>query len=152
MKKNNIIISLSTANIDLLSKYFIDNLDKTITVIKNIFYIEKTYNTGAAFSIMQGNAAFLIMLNLFILFYLIIGIPKTINKYQIIGYSLLIGGILGNTLNRMINGYIIDFIKIELNNYIFPIFNLADVFIITGIIILGITIIKGDENGNKSKQ
>lgn len=152
MKKKIIFISIIFVLIDILSKILISNLDSTITIINNFFYIEKVTNTGAAFSILQGNIGFLIIINIFLLFYIIISIPDNLKKHQIALYSMIIGGILGNTINRIYNGYIIDFIKIKMNNYIFPIFNFADIFITIGIIILIISIIKDDKYGNNSKK
>ena len=61
---------------------------------------------------------------------------KVLNKYLMINYSMLIGGIIGNMIDRIIYGYVIDYLSFNIFGYSFPIFNLADTFIVVSIIML----------------
>ena len=74
------------------------------------------------------------------------------NFRNIIAFSLIYGGLLGNLVDRLIYGYVIDYFKILLGSYDFPIFNLADMAIVIGFILLIYAIIKGeDKHDSKSR-
>ena len=67
---------------------------------------------------------------------------KYINKYEQIAYGLILGGALGNLLDRLVYGSVIDFLDFKIFNYDYPIFNIADTGIVIGVIIIIITSIK----------
>lgn len=140
--------------IDLISKQLVLNfVNKPITIINNFFKIVKTSNEGAAFSILIGYKTVFIILAIVIIVYMCKYLMKDIStKLEIISYSLLLGGILGNLFDRIFYGKVIDFISINLFGYMFPVFNLADSFIVMGAIILTINLIKGDKNVIRSKR
>ena len=100
-----------------------------------IFTIELVHNYGAAFNIFSGSRLFLSfisIISIIILFYLIfLGDNKLINKY---GFSLILAGSIGNGIDRIFNGYVIDFIKIKFID--FPVFNIADIVINIGVLFL----------------
>ena len=79
-------------------------------------------------------------------------IKETLNKFKIVSYSFLIGGILGNLFDRIYNGYVIDFLDFRLFGYNFPIFNFADIFIVIGAFLLIIDLIRSDFFENRSKK
>lgn len=91
-------------------------------------YLTISTNTGAIFGILQNQTTIIILLTFFALGFLI----YYTNKLNPIGLGLIFGGLIGNLLDRLIYSYVIDFIKIS----IWPAFNLADVFLVIGIIIL----------------
>ena len=70
------------------------------------------------------------------------------DKLEKIAYALVLGGAIGNFVNRIIYGYVIDFIDVKVFNYDYPIFNLADIFIVVGVILL---VIYNWRNGNGNK-
>ncbi len=110
----------------------------SITVIKNFFNITYVQNKGAAFSILEGHSWLFIILaivalNLIYFFFLK---EKELEKYEVILYSLLISGILGNLIDRVMFGYVIDFLDFTIFGYDFAIFNLADTFIVISVIII----------------
>lgn len=119
-------------------------------IIKNFFYLTYVKNEGAAFSILDGQTLFLILLSIVAL-YLIYGFiknEKNLNKITIAGYGLFIGGIIGNLIDRLFYGCVIDYLDFELFSNRFAIFNFADVAIVIGAIIL--LIFEGsDKNGKK---
>ena len=119
--------------IDQIVKYiFIDK----IILVKNFPIILFQKNTGVAFSLLQNQNIFLVLVNLFIIFLLVYLYFKNINMR--LGLILMISGALSNTLDRIFYGYIIDFI----NFGFWPVFNLADAFASVGLIIIVIQLIK----------
>ena len=107
-----------------------------------LFSLDLIKNYGAAFNLFSGSRILLSIISVFIsliLFYVIIR-KKIIKNIDLFSYSFILGGSLGNGIDRIINGYVIDFIKL---NYInFPIFNVADVSINIGFFILLYSIVK----------
>ena len=85
---------------------------------------------------------FLSLVILGLLFYIIIKKTK-LNKINTYLYSLVISGIVGNLIDRIIRGYVVDFIGIRLFSYNFPIFNFADLYIVIGVLLF---IIIGDKD------
>ena len=133
------VIVLLDRVLKILVQKFLGNTK--IYIINNFFYLIFTKNNGAAFSMMSGRQFTLILIALFALIYII----YYIKKYNVknIGYSFLVGGIIGNLLDRMIYGYVIDFIGIDIFKYHFPIFNIADIFIVVGAFLI---LLVGEKN------
>ena len=133
------IIILFDRVLKILVQKFLGNTK--VYIINNFFYLIFTKNNGAAFSMMSGRQFTLILIALFALIYII----YYIKKYNVknIGYSFLVGGIIGNLLDRMIYGYVIDFIGIDIFKYHFPIFNIADIFIVVGAFLI---LLVGEKN------
>lgn len=132
-----ILITLITLVIDQTSKYLILlNMKEyeSIPIIKNFFKITFMKNTGAAFSFLEGNVPLIIIVTsiiiIFILRYIKITNPKRQEK---IFYSLIIGGAFGNLIDRIVHGYVIDFLDFNLFGYNYPVFNIADISIVVGI-------------------
>lgn len=150
-------ISLLLVVIDQIVKILVINkmaLQQSIIVINNFFNITYVRNTGAAWSILSGNVLLLIMISVLALvtiYYYLIK-DKDLNKIDIVSYSMLIGGIIGNLIDRIVHGYVIDYLDFKIFNYNFPIFNIADTLIVISIIIIGISLIVGEyreQNRNK---
>lgn len=152
MKKIIIFMTVILAAIDQVIKYFITtNLEiyKSIKVIPNFLYLTYVKNDGAAFSILSGSRYFLIAVAVLVLIILIrfIIMDKKINKFDIISYSLILSGIIGNLIDRILTGKVIDYIDVYLFNYNAPVFNFADMCIVIGtIMVLYSLIVKGDNN------
>ncbi len=133
------ILSIIFVLLDQASKYSVINyLNKDIEVINNFFYLIYTKNNGAAFSILTGKRLFLIIITLLIIGSLIYYIIKNeiSSKMEILAFSLIIGGSLGNLIDRVVRGYVVDFISVKIFGYHFPIFNIADSLICIGVFIL----------------
>ncbi len=146
------IFALISLIIDQIVKILVSNyliLGQTIKIINNFFYLTYVQNKGAAFSILIGYRYILIIITFIFLYYLhkCIKKQKSFNKLEIISYGLLFGGIIGNLIDRIIYGYVIDYFDFMIFNYNFPIFNLADSFIVIGCIILVInSYLKGEDS------
>ena len=122
--------------IDQLSKNYINlNLNNLINIDLFIFKIDFVRNYGAAFNILSGSRLFLsiisIISTIILTYFIFISENKYINKY---GLSLILAGSIGNGIDRILNGYVIDFIKIKFID--FPVFNIADIVINIGAFIL----------------
>lgn len=146
-----IIISIILLCIDQISKLLVVNLltkTDSITIIKNFFYLTYINNDGAAFSILVGKRIFLILIAVLVIVMLIHYIKKNNiqNKLELVSISLIIGGSLGNLMDRVVRGYVIDFLDFKIFNYNFPIFNLADTFIVIGVILLLLKEIRKENN------
>ncbi len=149
-----IILSIIFLIIDQITKILVVNSlvpGENIEIIKNIFSIIYTNNTGAAFSILLGKRIFLIVVAVLIIGVLLYYIKrnKIEKKIDIIALSFIIGGSLGNLIDRIIRGYVIDFISIKIGNYNFPIFNVADILIVIGVFLLLLSSRRRQSDDNK---
>ena len=155
MYKKITIISLICLLIDQLTKFIITtnmNLFSSISVIKSIFSITYVRNYGAAWSILEGNKIFLILFAfcaLFLIYWLFIRNNK-LTKSEIITYGILIGGIIGNLFDRIVYGYVIDFLDFNILGYDFPIFNMADTFIVISVGLMIFSMLKGKDETCKN--
>lgn len=142
----NIIISLLVIIIDIISKLLVSNnmlLNGSITIIPNFFYLTYAHNYGGAWSIFNNSTLAITIIS----FIIIIGIiyyllkNKVTKKIEVVGYSLLLGGAIGNLIDRVMNGYVIDFFDFYILGYDYPIFNIADIGIVIGIVLLMVSMI-----------
>lgn len=144
MKKRNIIIfSIILIFIDQIIKYLVHNyIISDIVIINNFFSITNLSNYGAAFGILSNNIYFLIFISLILIYFIISEIKKNNNKGYIISLLMILGGALGNLIDRIFRGYVVDYLSFELFNISFPVFNFADMLITFGTIYLIYMIIK----------
>ena len=135
--KRIMLISTLTLIIDILTKQLVINLmieNQSISLIKDFFSLTYAKNTGVAFSFLEGNVSLIIIITSIIILLILKYIKDTVqNKYEIICYGLFIGGAIGNLIDRICYGYVIDFLDFNLFGYPFPIFNIADTAIVIGI-------------------
>ena len=143
--------------LDQASKIYLTLVNKTspidLEVIRGFFKITYTCNDGAAFSILKGKRVFFIIMTIVVVFLIVYYLLK--NKvYWVEKYSLLliISGAVGNLIDRIMYGYVIDFLDFIIFGYDFPVFNIADSFITIGAIGLIISILflnkEGENAGN----
>lgn len=137
-----LIIKISTIAlmiaIDLLSKLYFQNYfeagGENITLINNVLGLTYLKNTGAAFGMLGDNTVLLIIFTVvFLAIFAFIDFHyKSSNGWYIAGFSLIVGGAIGNFVDRIVFGYVRDFIELKFID--FPIFNLADTFLTVGVI------------------
>ena len=152
MKKINVkivlivIIILFLIVIDQLIKYNVFNnlYNSSLSIINGFLNFTYVENTGGAFGIGSNNIVFFIIITVIvigILIKLLLLKKEEINMSIIISFSLVIAGGIGNLIDRIFRGFVIDYIDISpLIKY--PVFNFADICIVFGIIILGISLIR----------
>ena len=136
---NKYIIIFSTSFfivlIDQLAKVLIKTnfqLNQSISLIKNIFHLTYINNFGAGFGILQHQKWILIFISIIvigIIFYYLDNIKEKELLLQIL-VGFILGGTIGNLIDRLFYGYVIDFLDFR----IWPIFNLADSFVTIGVI------------------
>ncbi|MFA7120344.1 MAG: signal peptidase II [Bacilli bacterium] len=155
MNKKILIYASIILFLDQISKILVDlylSINDSFPVIKNFFHITYINNYGAAFGILNNKLWLLIIFTLLAFFIIYRNINTfKINKRNEIAFSFLLGGILGNLIDRLFLGYIRDFLDFNIFGYNFPVFNLGDSFIFLGAILLIIAIYKGEDNANSSK-
>lgn len=106
-------------------------------IIDGILSFTHLENTGAAFSLFQEKQLFLITISIFIIIFILHFFyrNKLTAKLPQIGWGLILGGALGNLFDRVNYNYVIDFINLDFIN--FPVFNIADIAISLGVVIVG---------------
>ena len=147
------IITIIIVILDILSKMFVSkyiSLGENIKIIDNFLYFSHVRNTGAAWSILDNNGYLVLAISMIIIAFIVIYIckNKVVNKLEKIAYGFILGGAFGNFINRLIKGYVIDFIRVKIFNYDYPVFNVADIFIVLGVILFVIDTWR-DNCGNK---
>ncbi len=126
--------------IDQIIKILISNnmsLYDNIVVIPNFFSIYYLKNNGAAFSMLEGNSLFLVLIGIMFLIILFKNVKdiSNISNIGVISYSMLFSGILGNIIDRCIYSGVIDYLSFNIFNYSFPVFNFADIMIVIGVLL-----------------
>ena len=139
-----LILSIFIIILDQLTKNIIfNNYNKYINKDFYLFKIDFVKNYGAAFNIFSGNIIFLSFTSVIfsiILIYLIL--RKNNTKFiNYLSYSFILAGAVGNGIDRLVNGYVIDFINLNIIN--FPVFNIADISINIGFILILYSFFKG---------
>ena len=135
---------------DLVAKFFVKknfllNESKQLNQFLDLVYIQ---NYGVSFGFLSGLVSYwiLVIVGLIVtvlIYYLMIRSNKRVEK---LAYFIIIIGALSNILDRIINSYVVDFISLHYNNFYWPAFNLADIYITIGIIMLIISFfIKSEE-------
>ncbi|UKS30257.1 signal peptidase II [Paenibacillus sp. HWE-109] len=136
--------------LDQVSKWFITKripLGEERSVIGDFFIITSHRNRGAAFGILQDQRWFFIVITTIVVIGIIWYIRKTIREGKVLlstALSLLLGGALGNFIDRALFGEVVDFLQFTFDfslfgkaiYYIYPIFNLADSAIVIGVILI----------------
>ncbi len=127
---------------------------KGLEIIKDFFYIIHVKNTGGAWGIFSGNVTLLALVSAFvvIVLYLFLRKEKEVTKLSITYYGLLFGGIIGNLIDRLFYGYVIDFFNFYIFGYDYPVFNIADIFIVLGIILMVIDLVRGEIYAYKKRK
>lgn len=130
--------------IKLLITSFVSIAD-SIPVIKHFFYITYIRNEGAAWNIFSGDRWFLIIISIVAVYGIIkyFLLDLYITKLELVGYSLMLGGIIGNLIDRLFRSTVVDYLDFYLGNYNFPVFNLADSCLVVGSILVIFHLIRG---------
>ena len=130
-------LSIFIVLIDQFTKYLMF-YNKKLFINKDflLFRLDFVKNYGAAFNIFSGSRIFLSLISILfsiLLIYLIFR-KKTLNSFDLYSYSFILGGTIGNGIDRIYKGFVVDFINLNIIN--FPVFNIADISINIGFIFL----------------
>lgn len=155
MKKRIFVLAGAIALIDQLVKIFVANslVGESVSVIKNFFYFTYVENTGAAWGILSGNRWFLVIISILAIYAIIkyFLLDVDITKVEFVAYGLMLGGIVGNMIDRVILGYVRDFIEFNFGSYQFPVFNLADSFIVIGALMIVVHLMRNAVTQRRKK-
>ncbi len=141
-----IIIFLILVSIDIISKRIVFNFIDLYNFIPIFFFLDLTHihNFGVSFGFLSGYVSswLLVIIGLFVVAFIYYLMVSSKDLFEQWGLFVIISGALANILDRMINGYVIDFIYFNFNNYYWPAFNFADICITIGIIMIIINMIR----------
>ena len=150
-----IIFSLVLILLDFLTKFLIIrsfNINEGIILINNFLKFIYIKNSGAAFGLLNNNIYILIIITIALIAYLIYELIKCNNKLYFFSYLLILCGALGNLIDRVFRGYVVDFISFTLFGREMAIFNVADIYITFGVILFIFSIFKeGKHERNNNK-
>ena len=133
-----------TIIVDQLTKFLVVKymtLGQSISVIDNFLYITSHRNEGAAWGILQGKMIFFYVVTLVVIGLVILWIRKLDIKKEkllVIALSLILGGALGNFIDRVMYQHVVDFINTYIFGYDFPIFNIADSALCIGVFLMAV--------------
>jgi signal peptidase II len=155
------IVAIIVLFLDQLTKWIVIkevNVGDSIPVIEGILYITSHRNAGAAFGILQNQRWFFIVITIIvvvgIIYYLLQ--LKGVKKLMSWALALILGGALGNFVDRLLYGEVVDFVDVKIVvgtfYYDFPIFNVADSALVIGVGILLIDTIIETINEMKKKK
>lgn len=140
--KRTLIIGIIVVLIDQILKIIAINIcsNGSVEIIKNIFSIEFTKNIGVAFSFNKDNLKNIIISGVIIVFIIryLFTQKKFLNVITLNCLDMVIAGGISNLIDRIFRGGVVDFIKI----YQFPIFNFADIMVVTGWVLFAVYILK----------
>lgn len=124
----------------------------SIPIINNVLYITSHRNRGAAWGILQGQMWLFYAITLVVIIAIIYYIQKAAKGKWLLGISLglMLGGAIGNFLDRVIRKEVVDFIHTYIFGYNFPVFNVADSSLCIGVVLLMIVMLR-DERETKEK-
>ena len=129
------LTALIVVLIDQISKYLIRTnfeLSQSSPIINTIFHLTHITNSGAGFGILQQQKFLLILISLIVIGFILYYLPRIKEKEKLLQFlvGFVLGGTIGNLIDRVAYGYVIDFFDFQ----IWPIFNFADSFVTIGII------------------
>lgn len=144
--------------LDQLTKLLIVNnlsLGENIKIILNFFHLEYIQNDGAAWGMFAGNTFVILVIPLIATILFIVLLSKGDFKgkaFYTVGIILMLSGTIGNYIDRFRLGYVVDFLSFRFGSYHFPNFNIADMALVIGVILLAVDILIIDTLKAKKKE
>lgn len=132
------LLSVLAIIIDQWTKYLVIKhmtLHEEIVIIKNFFSLTSHRNKGAAWGILQDQMLFFYIITLIVVVGIIYYMEKHIKdqKMMSIAFSLILGGAIGNFIDRLFRKEVVDFLDFMIFTYDYPIFNVADMALVIGV-------------------
>lgn len=141
MRKREVALIAIIVLIDLISKHYTEaliGLGNQQVIIENFFSITVARNTGAAWSLFEGEMTFFYIMTIIALAVMFYGLfsAKKINNLFRLALCFMIGGTLGNFIDRITLHYVRDFLDFIIFGYDYPIFNVADMALCFGVFLI----------------
>ena len=143
----NVFLSLATVTsiifFDRITKIFFSrilSLGESLPIIRNVLHMTLVHNTGIAFGLFKDQGIVFIIIPIIAIILLVYNIfyyknnDEDLSRLYIIAFSLILGGAIGNLIDRMYHGYVVDFIDLQ----VWPVFNLADSAITIGAVLIAV--------------
>lgn len=151
MKIKYVVTILIVLILDLVSKHFaqlyLEN-SVAITIIPKFFELTYVVNTGAAWSILDGQRTFFIVLSAVVSVFLIYYIYKEKENLMSFALSLMLAGTLGNLYDRIFFGFVRDMLSFNIFGYDYPVFNIADSALVIGVALIILDMIIKERRGS----
>ena len=144
-------IVLAIDQITKVASSILLEFNKSLTVIKDFFYFTLCHNEGAAWGIFSNTKIIILIgtiIALITIYHFIYCFKQ--NKRNTLAFGLLLGGLSGNLIDRLLFGYVRDFLDFYIFGYDYPVFNIADICIVFGVILLIIAVIKGEDTNESN--
>ncbi|WP_345238798.1 signal peptidase II [Pontibacillus salipaludis] len=150
------VLAIVIILIDQLTKWIIDTqmkLLESIPVIEDVFYITSHRNKGAAWGMLEGQFWFFYIITAFVIAFVIYYIQKYTKDNPLLGISLglILGGAVGNFIDRIFRKEVVDFLDVYIGSYDFPIFNVADSALVVGVGLVFIATILDERKKGSTK-
>lgn len=134
--------------IDQFIKIFAMQITEPIIVVKNFVSLNYLQNFGVAWSMFNEKKFFIIVISLIAIGYLI----KLIFEFRTdvfihFGLLMMVGGAIGNLIDRTFRGFVVDYIDVVIFGYDYPVFNFADSILVCGVILIGFEVVRKVKNG-----
>lgn len=135
---------------DRVTKYFFSQIlseGESIPVIRNLFHFSLVHNTGIAFGLFKDQGIVFIIIPVIAIVLLIYNIyyyrkhEESLSLIYVVGFSLILAGALGNLIDRVAYGYVIDFLDFR----VWPVFNIADSAITIGALLIAFKCLRAQE-------
>lgn len=135
------ILALIVLVLDQITKWLVVtqmSLHQQIPIIENLLYLTSHRNKGAAFGILQGQMWLFFIVTIAVVVFVVYYINKHAKESKLLGISLglVLGGALGNFIDRLFRGEVVDFVDVYIFTYDFAIFNVADMALVIGVGVL----------------
>lgn len=149
-----VLVAAAVAVLDQLVKLLVVAnipLGGTVPAIPGLFHLTYLQNTGAAFSMLEGQRTFFLILTLLFLAAVVLcAVKKWLDRPYLWILAAITGGAIGNLIDRMAFGYVVDMIELEFMQ--FAVFNVADMFITCGAVVLAVYALLIDRTDDKKKE
>lgn len=149
MNKKTYVIAIFILLFDQISKSLIEiyfKLNESFVIVKDFFNITVAHNTGGAWSILNNHSYLFIIFSVVALIVLIRFMFQFKNNLRNnIAFACTVAGIMSNLADRLFLGYVRDFLDFTILGYDYPIFNIADIAIVVGVLLLIVAILKGED-------
>lgn len=136
-------ITFAVFSLDRVTKIFFSKLlsvGESLPIIRHVLHVTLVHNTGIAFGLFKDQGSVFIIIPLMAVVLLVFNIyyyrqnNEVINRSYIVSFSLILGGAMGNLMDRVVHGHVIDFIDLR----VWPVFNIADSAITIGAVIIAV--------------
>lgn len=141
--------------LDQYTKYLVVSnlaLGESVPLLENVFHLTYVNNYGAAFSLLQNKQIFLIVFTaaaMVLMLLYMIAQRKKVSGWILFALSLIVGGGIGNLIDRILNGYVVDFLDFRLWS---PVFNVADIGVTCGCIALALAVFFAEPQRQKTRK